>query len=184
MSQEREHQGEGRSVANAVVLATFDSLAPRTATEVAEKTDVSRETAVGVLDDLVDAGELDAKDLVDDGERLRAYYLPAAAHPGGGLDPEAAREAAVQNTIAAQEVPGVSEMMQDWRRDALERAWEHLAENGVVSAQEFKRSVFPAHKAGYDTADEWWSFVRPRLAQLPGVSGPGEDGTTWEYDSP
>jgi hypothetical protein len=180
MSQEREHQGENRSV----VLGAFDSLAPRTATEVADETDVNRETAVDVLDDLVEAGELDAKDLVDGADALTGYYLTAAAHPGGSLDPEAAREAAVQDAIAEMDVPGVSEMMQDWRRDALERAWEYLAEHDTVTDREFKRSVFPSHKAGYDTAEGWWSFVRPRLAQLPGVDGPGEDGTAWEYAQP
>ncbi|WP_435348051.1 hypothetical protein [Haloarchaeobius sp. HRN-SO-5] len=183
MSQERERQGDERVVADAVVLATFDSLAPRTATEVAEQTDVGREVAATVLDDLVDAGELDSKDLVDESDALRAYYLPAA-HAGDGHGPEAAREAAVQEAIAEMDVPGVSEMMQDWRRDALERAWEYLAENGTVSDREFKREVFPPHKAGYDTVEGWWSFVEPRLAQLPGVAGPGEAGTTWEYVAP
>lgn len=183
MPQESERHGE-ETVPRAVVLATFDSLAPRTAETVAEELSTARERVVPVLADLVEAGELASAELEDGDDALTAYYLSPDTHPAGTLDPETERRAAVQRTIAELDVPGVSEMMQDWRRDALERAWEFLAEEGVASDREFKQSVFPGHRAGYDTAEAWWAFVRPRLARLPGVDGPGEEGSTWEYDGP
>lgn len=183
MTQEHERHGDD-ALPRAVVLATFDSLVPRTAEWIAEELDVDREGAAATLSELVDEGELAAAHLEDGDDALTAYYLSPEAHPGGSIDPETARLAAVQRTIAELDVPGVSGMMQDWRRDALEYAWEFLAEEGVASDREFKREVFPGHKAGYDAPEEWWAFVRPRLARLPGVDGPGEDGSTWEYDAP
>ncbi|MFD1646963.1 hypothetical protein [Haloarchaeobius litoreus] len=188
MVQEPERHGDeeppGEAPPRAVVLATFDSLAPRTAEGVAGELDVARDHAAATLSALVDAGELESAALVDGDDALTAYYLSPDVHPGGSIDPETARRAAVQRTIAELDVPGVSEMMQDWRRDALERAWEFLAEEGTVSDRAFKREVYPGHKAGYDTAEAWWAFLRPRLARLPGVEGPSDDGSTWEYVGP
>jgi hypothetical protein len=184
MSQEPERHEEEEALPRAVVLATFDSLAPRTAEGVAGELDVDRDQTAATLSALVDAGELEAAELVDGDEALTAYYLSPDVHPGGSLDPETARLAAVQRTIAELDVPGVSEMMQDWRRDALERAWEFLAEEGRASDRAFKREVYPGHKAGYDTPEEWWAFIQPRLARLPGAEGPSDDGSTWEYAGP
>ncbi|WP_257299182.1 hypothetical protein [Haloarchaeobius sp. FL176] len=184
MAQERERPEAEDAPPRAVVLATFDSLGPRTAEGVAEEIDVGRDHTAATLSALVEAGELEAAELVDGDDALTAYYLSPDVHPGGSIDPETARRAAVERTIAELDVPGVSEMMQDWRRDALERAWEFLAEEGRTSDRAFRREVYPGHKAGYDTADAWWAFVRPRLGRLPGVDGPSDDGSTWTYAGP
>jgi len=132
MAQERERPEAEDAPPRAVVLATFDSLGPRTAEGVAEEIDVGRDHTAATLSALVEAGELEAAELVDGDDALTAYYLSPDVHPGGSIDPETARRAAVERTIAELDVPGVSEMMQDWRRDALERAWEFLAEEGFV----------------------------------------------------
>ncbi|WP_435320012.1 hypothetical protein [Haloarchaeobius sp. TZWSO28] len=184
MSKERERQENHRAVADAVVLATFDDAAPRTATEVAAETDVSFEVVDEILDGLVEGGELHAKELTDGDATLTAYFAPASLHgTPANVDPETAREEAVDEAVAEMDVPGVSEMMIDWRRDAVRAAWDHLAEEGTVTDREFKMEVFPKYRAGYDDAEAWWSFLRPRLPRLPGVTGPGEDGSTWEYVS-
>ncbi|WP_435360082.1 hypothetical protein [Haloarchaeobius sp. DFWS5] len=184
MSKERERHEGARRVADAVVLATFDDAAPRTAREVAAETDIDPDIAVGLLDDLVADGELQAKELTDSDTTLTAYFAPVGTPGvGGSLDPEEAREQAVDEAVTRMDVPGVSEMMIDWRRDAVRAAWEHLSEEGVVTAEAFKQEVYPKYRAGYDDAEAWWDFLRPRLPRLPGVSGPGEDGSTWEYVS-
>ncbi|WP_267641438.1 hypothetical protein [Haloarchaeobius amylolyticus] len=182
MSKERERQEQPRAVADAVVLTVFDDAAPRTATEVAAETDIGPEAAADILDGLAEAGDLRAKELTDGEATLTAYYTPASLHgTASSADPETAREDAVEEAVAEMDVPGVSEMMIDWRRDAIQAAWDHLADEGTVTDREFKHEVFPKYRAGYDDAEAWWSFVRPRLPRLPGVSGPGEDGSTWEY---
>ncbi|WP_435334430.1 hypothetical protein [Haloarchaeobius sp. TZWWS8] len=180
MSKERERHGSTRRVVEAVVLATFDDGAPRTAAEVARETDLPPDTAVEVLEELVADGDLSVKELRAEEVTLDAYF--AGTDDGGsGAEPTVSHEEAVDEIVAEMEVPGVSEMMVDWRRDAIRAAWEHLSDADVVTADGFKTEVYPKYRAGYDDPEAWWEFVRPRLPHLPGVSGPGEDGSTWTY---
>lgn len=167
-----------------VVASAFVDAAPRTLPELVEETGVEREAVERALAALVDDGALAAKTLKTGAATLRVWYLPASAHverlaPGA---PDADRAEAVAETIESIDVPGVSEMMQDWRRDAIRGAWEYLVEHGAATDAAVVDAVYPGHSAGYDDRDAWWDCVRPRLASLPGVTPP-DDGAddVWTY---
>lgn len=166
------------------VSAAFVDAAPRTLTEVVDETGVERERAVDALDALVADGDLATKQLQSGAATLRVWYLPATAHVErlASGTPDADRTDAVEDAIADLDVPGVSEMMQDWRRDAIRNAWEYLAEHGAATDAAIIDAVYGAHSAGYDDRQQWWECVRPRLRTLPGVTAPVDgDDDVWTY---
>lgn len=167
------------------VYNAFVDAAPRTLPEVIEATGLERDAAERALYALVADGDLDAKTLAaDDGAAVDAWFLPASAHverlASSPLDAD--RADAVEDAIDDLDVPGVSEMMQSWRRDAIREAWEHLVERGAATDAAIVDAVYPGHKAGYDDRESWWECVRPRLRALPGVAAPSEDqDDVWTY---
>lgn len=166
------------------VASAFVDAAPRTLPEVVGDTGLERERALDALDALVDDGELAAKDLASGAASLRVWYLPASAHVErlASAAPETERADAVEDAIATLDVPGVSEMMQDWRRDAIRGAWEYVAEHGAATDDAIVDAVYAAHSAGYDDPEAWWACVHPRLASLPGVTPPSEgEDDVWTY---
>lgn len=170
---------ERDAVANAFVDA-----APRTVAEVVETTGLDRDTVERRLEELVDDGELASKTLQTDAAELRVWYQPATAHVErlASGSPDDDRADAVDDAIEDLDVPGVSDMMQSWRRDAIRGAWEYLVEHGAATDAAVIDAVYPGHSAGYDDRDAWWECVRPRLATLPGITPPS-DGTddVWTY---
>ncbi|NHN41735.1 hypothetical protein G9C85_08835 [Halorubellus sp. JP-L1] len=166
------------------VAGTFVDAAPRTLREVVAETGLERERAVDALDALVADGDLAEKTLASESASVHAWYLPATAHVErlASGSPDADRTDAVADAIAELDVPGVSEMMQDWRRDAIRSAWEYLVEQGAATDAAIVDAVYPGHSAGYDDRENWWECVRPRLRTLPGVDAPvdGGDGV-WTY---
>jgi hypothetical protein len=167
------------AVANAFVDA-----APRTLHEILDATGLEPANAERALDTLVADGDLAEKTLETGAATLRVWYLPASAHVErlASGSPDASRADAVEDAIAHMDVPGVSEMMQDWRRDAIRAAWEYLAEHGAATDDAIVDAVYSGHSAGYDDHENWWACVRPRLGSLPGVAAPtdGPDDV-WTY---
>jgi len=166
------------------VAGTFVDAAPRTLPEVVAETGLERERARDALDALVADDDLAEKTMETEAASLRAWYLPATAHVErlASGSPDADRTEAVADAIAELDVPGVSEMMQDWRRDAIRSAWEYLVEQGAATDAAIVDAVYPAHGAGYDDRERWWDCVRPRLRALPGVDAPADGGDdVWTY---
>jgi|GEM_PF-607855 hypothetical protein len=170
---------ERDAVANAFVDA-----APRTIAEIAEATGLNHDTTERRLEELVDDGELASKTLQTSGATVRVWYQPATAHVErlASGSPDDDRTDALDDAIEDLDVPGVSDMMQNWRRDAIRGAWEYLVEHGAATDAAVIDAVYPGHSAGYDDRDAWWECVRPRLTTLPGVTPPS-DGTddVWTY---
>ncbi len=100
---------------------------------------------------------------------------------GGSSAGGPAADERIDAVLADLDVPGTSEMMREWRRDAVAAVVEHLREHGPADAAAIKHSVYPSHAAGYDDADRWWAMVEPRLDSLPGVEG-SPDGN-WHLDA-
>jgi hypothetical protein len=92
--------------------------------------------------------------------------------------PDGAPDDRVEAAIADLSVPGASEMMRDWRRNAVRAAFDYLSDHGTGSSGEIRDAVYPSNGAGYDDPGAWWSFVGPRLADLPGVE---RDGEEWAF---
>jgi hypothetical protein len=166
------------------VVNTFVDAAPQTLPEIAEETGLERETVEGVLEDLVDDEALATKELATGAATLRVWYLPASEHVErlASGSPAPPRADAVADAVSTMDVPGVSEMMQDWRRDAIREAWEFVADQGAVTDDAIVDAVYPGHSAGYEDRDNWWDCVRPRLADLPGIAPPSDgDDDVWTY---
>lgn len=166
------------------VASAFVDAAPRTLPEVVDDTGLERERALDALETLVDDDDLATTELASGAVTLQVWYLPASAHVErlASAAPEAERADAVEDAIATLDVPGVSEMMQDWRRDAIRGAWEYVAENGAATDDAIVDAVYAAHSAGYDDPESWWACVRPRLASLPRVTPPSEgEDDVWTY---
>lgn len=180
---------------------------PRTAAEVASATGVDERTATRLLSDLADVGELDRKTIggtvvwystAAPATDVGNGHGAAAGDSGGGsgfefrglgetvrTDPAGAEgdlaspvDADLEAALADASVPGASEMMRSWRRDALRAAAEYVAEHGGARSTEVVEAVYPGHRAGYESRDAWWEFVADRLAGLPGIA---RDGDRWEY---
>jgi hypothetical protein len=165
------------------VLGAFVDVAPRTAAEVAAETDLDPEAARAALDTLVERGALDRKQVsgVDVGARERPmadereeltvdlWYLAADRLEGGDVVVTLDADRPVEEALDEMEFPGASEMMRDWRRDAVHEAYEYLREQGPATRETLIDAVYPPHSAGYADADAWFDCVGPRLAELPGV---------------
>lgn len=174
-------------VADERALEAFEGAEPYTTAEIAESMNATEHTARSKLEELAEEGVLERKVLRGEAAPLTVWYLPREAHAGadprntaaGVEDPEERAD----ELIEGFDVPGTSEMMRDWRRDAVRAAYEHLREHGTVEAGEFREEVYPGHAAGYDEPQPWWAMVRERLKELPGVSAPAWGGETWEYEA-
>lgn len=87
----------------------------------------------------------------------------------------------VDERLAEFDVPGTSEMMREWRRGAVRAAFEHLHAEGEARSAAIVEAVYPGHRAGYADRGEWWDYVAPMLAALPGVE---RDGDRWAFVGP
>jgi hypothetical protein len=182
------------------VRAVFVDAEPLTTADVAVAADVPEPAAAEALEDLVEAGDLrhaqvrgvdirqrkyaeDAEE-VDLEEAIDLYHRPAedlleTVGTRDGDDVSADADL-IGRRLARMDVPGSSEMMRDWKRDAVRAAYEHLEAEGPCEPAEIREIVYPAHEAGFDDAEAWWDCVRPRLARLPGVV---VDGTEWNVEA-
>jgi len=99
-----------------------------------------------------------------------------------GTDPAVATAARpdLDRAVADLEVPGASEMMRSWRRDALRAAAGYLAEQGTVRSTRIIDAIYPGNPAGYERREDWWAFVSERLQKLPGVV---RNGDVWEFQN-
>lgn len=174
--------GDERAAERATaVLSVFGDAAPQTAESVATAVGIDVEAAKATLSDLVDRGALCQKEVrgVDGGERLPAdeldaltvplWYLPAERLSGGDVVVTVDDERAVEAALAELSLPGASELMRDWRRDAVRACYEYLHDRGTAADEDFRADVYPAHAAGYTNDEDWWDCVGPRLETLPGV---------------
>ncbi|GAB3689359.1 hypothetical protein GCM10028857_24600 [Salinarchaeum chitinilyticum] len=171
------------------VRSAFVDAEPLRTAEVAVAADVPEPAARDALEELVAAGDLrhasvrgvdirqrkhaENDDTVDLGAAIDVYHRPAAdlvetvgTRDGSEMHADADP---IARRLARMDVPGASEMMRDWKRDAVRAAREHLETAGPCAPDEIRDVVYPAHEAGFDDAESWWAFVRPRLARLPGV---------------
>ncbi|SNZ16018.1 hypothetical protein SAMN06269185_2675 [Natronoarchaeum philippinense] len=174
------------------VLAAFVDAAPMTVGEVATTTGLDADAARNALAALVERGALHRKTVsgVDVGERDRPmddereeydvelWYLPADRLADGDVVVTLDDDRAVEDALDELDFPGASELMRDWRRDAVRAAFEYLRERGPADADALAEAVYPAHSAGYADADAWLDCVAPRLAELPGVERDGDEFRT------
>jgi hypothetical protein len=175
MSGENRSQPTADPAAPDRVLAVVADGEPRTAGEIAEALGCAPEAVGESLAHLRERGTLASKTVGDAGVRI--WYAPGGADPTPVEDdPED-----VDELVAEMAVPGTSEMMRQWRRDAIRAAAEFLRERRRATAEEIRTEVFDTHPAGYDDPYVWWETVRPRLATLPGVDAPDEEGEGWRY---
>jgi hypothetical protein len=182
------------------VRAAFVDAEPLTTADVAVAADVPEPAAADALEELVVAGDLrhaevrgvdirqrkfaeDAED-VDLEAPVDLYHRPAAdlqetvgTRDGSDVSEDADR---IGRRLARMDVPGSSEMMRDWKRDAVRAAFEHLDAEGPCEPAALREVVYPAHEAGFDDAEVWWDCVRPRLARLQGVV---VDGSEWDVEA-
>jgi len=176
MSGENRSQATAETVPPDRVLAVVADGEPRTATEIAEAVEGGAVALADTLEHLRERGALASKTVGD--ADVRIWYPPAGSEsaPPTDDDPEE-----IDEIVAELDVPGTSEMMRQWRRDAIREAVEFLREHRRATAAEIRDDVFEAHPAGYDDAYVWWETVRPRLAELPGVETPTEEDDAWRY---
>jgi len=157
----------------AAALSAVPSNDPVSASEVAAELGVAVDVAREALRALTAAGELAHRHVKGRAAAVDVWYRPR---------PEAARglEARVDEAIDELDVPGASEMMRNWRRDAVRGALEYLREAGAAEASSVVDAVYPTHAAGFDSEEAWWGMVAPRLERLPGVVA-GGDGDPWRF---
>ena len=181
--EERAWGQYAETVPDERALAVFSGAEPHTTREVAEAMNVTEHTARTALETLHERGDVGRKTVREEPAPLTVWYRSRTAI---GEEPEDVEsvdvDARVDELLAEVEVPGTSEMMRDWRVDAIRAAFEHLREHEAVSVDEFFETVFPAHQAGFDDPEDWWELVRPRLRRLPGVVNPAWGGDVWRYE--
>ena len=164
------------------LLAEFEGAEPHTAAEIADAIAVTEYEATSKLDALCRAGELRRKQIREE-PPLTVWFRPRAAFVGEDSDDRPVDER-VDELLKDMDMPGVSGMMRDWRRDAVRAAFDRLRDAGELDAEAFKRDVYPSHAAGYDEPEPWWEMIAERLGDLPGVVDPRWGGETWRYDGP
>ncbi len=162
------------------LLTEFDGAEPRTAAEIADAIATTEYEARSKLDALCRAGELRRKRVREE-PPLTVWFRPRAVFVDEDGDGRPVDER-VDELLKDMEMPGISGMMRDWRRDAVRAAFDRLREEGELEAADFKRDVYPSHAAGYDDPESWWETVSERLGDLPGVVDPHWGGETWRYD--
>jgi len=159
------------------VRTVFEDGEPRTAAGVANALGTGPAAVERPLDALVDRDVLGTKRVGED-DGVRIWYPTRSKTTDA--DPVPDLDAAVADLA----VPGTSEMMRSWRRDAVRAAAEYVRDHRRASASEIRDAVFEVHPAGYDDVYVWWETVHPRLADLPGVQSPDENGGVWRYVPP
>jgi len=170
------------------VLAAFEDATPQTAEGVAEEVGLDVETVRATLSALVEREALCHKAVRgrDDPEQrltseeldaltVELWYLPEERLAGGSVNLVVDDSEAIEDALDELSFPGASELMREWRRDAVRAAYEYLREREPVDAEAFREDVYPAHRAGYAGDNTWWDCIEPRLVELPGVER--EDGT-------
>lgn len=173
---ERDDGASGAVLSGAPTAAALSAVPandPVSASEVAEDLGVPVGAARDALRELTADDELAHRQVKGRTSALDVWYRP---EPETTVD----LEARVDEALAGMDVPGASEMMQSWRRDAVRASFEHLRDAGSMEASGFVDAVYATHEAGFDSAEAWWGMVAPRLGQLPGVV-PGEDGEPWRF---
>lgn len=182
-------EGEETSLDHADrVLGAFEDATPQTAESVATETGLDVETARETLAALVERDVLCHKAVRgrDGGERrltsdqldglvVDLWHLPEERLAGGTVNLAVDDGGALEDALEELECPGASALMREWRHDAVRAAYEYLRERGPVDSAGVRDDVYPAHRAGYASADAWWDCVEPRLGELPGVEF--EDGS-------
>jgi len=148
------------------VLAYFDGYQPYAVVEVATGLGVSTTTARSTLDTLEECGALATKTVGDD---VDVWYRPREASEGSAGPTTDVVDRRLDAIVKRMDVPGTSELMRSWRRDAVRVVVEHLRNTTTASADELRDEVYPGNAAGYDDPEEWWSMVRKRLLEIPGV---------------
>lgn len=168
------------------IMAVFPDAGPRKTEEVAEAAGVTEHTAVNRLEDLVEEGRLGRRSLEVDGATVSLWWLTGEEHVERASSPEpadgdgaGADHDAVEAALADLELPGASELMREWRRDAVRAAYHALVERGSMADEEVVDAVYPSHQAGYTDRDRWWEMIAPRLRALPGVWAPRWPGQLW-----
>jgi len=184
MSEEDRAWGQyAEAVPEERALAVLSGTEPYTTREVAAAMNATEHTARAALESLEDRGAVGRKQLRAETAPLTVWYR---TRPGVGNEPEEGETPDVIEHVEAMleemTVPGTSEMMRDWRRDAIRAAFEHLREAGEVPVPEFREAVYPAHRAGCEDFETWWDLVRPRLRRFPGVVNPAWGEDTWRYE--
>lgn len=107
--------------------------------------------------------------VTSDGERV------VEASPAGTNDNRIDTPADVEREIAAFDLPPDEE-------EAVRTAFAFLHYWGAASESEIVDGVYSESPAGFESRSEWWSeLVRERLARLPSVEPPNEDGDPWRF---
>lgn len=161
------------------VLSAFDDESPRTTEEVATTLGVMEYSARNRLLDLEADDRVASRELTVDATTVTLWWLtPAELEAQSRIEEEPTVED-VEDALAELELPGASELMREWRRDAVRAAYWHLVDNGPMEAEDLASAVYPSHQAGYSSRGAWWEMVEPRLATLPGVDVPHWPEQPW-----
>lgn len=67
------------------------------------------------------------------------------------------------------------------RAAAIRGAVAFLAYWGEATGHEIADAIHAERPAGYGSLGEWWEFVRDRLAEVPGIEPPENEGDVWRY---
>ncbi|MFB6088022.1 MAG: ArsR family transcriptional regulator [Haloarculaceae archaeon] len=161
----------------AVFRARSDPARPLTANDVMEELSCSRRTAHNKLNALVDEGVLATRKV---GARGRVWWIPFEELVVDATLTRAERDPSVELEIERADLPGSGETLER-RREALRAAYDYLSENPNTSTTAFLEEVFPAHPAGYETADTWWAAIKPALEDLPNVDVAEDREHAWHY---
>lgn len=173
---EHDERDAGGMVADrptAAALAAVPANDPVSASEVAAELDVPRAVARDALLELSGDDALVHRQVRGRVGTVDVWYRPRETD-------ETPLEERVDDALADIAVPGASELMQDWRRDAVREAFEYLRDAGRADASAVVDAVYPTHEAGFDSEEAWWGMVAPRLSRLPGVEA-GGDGDPWRF---
>ena len=177
--------------------------------DVADRFDVTRETARRKLGELIDAGRVKRGETAG---RVVLYWLADTPDPSPGerqqaprheaepgpepdtsepSTPELGRKPVPQPDVEGPEVLAGVDFPRD--REACERAVytarAYLQEYGAASMRELVRDVMPEYPIGYDVPDlkeggryrgAWWrKVVKPGLEALPDVEPPAPGASDW-----
>lgn len=119
-----------------------------------------------------------------------------ATEPDLSPEPESETDdlrARMEDALAALEIPGRSETVEETRRDAIRWAWEYLRDAGEAKSRDIANATFEEFrdekinykpsKSRFDGYGLWDNCVRDALKELPGVEGPGDRGDTWFFNA-
>lgn len=67
------------------------------------------------------------------------------------------------------------------RAAAIRGAFAFLAYWGEATAYEIRDAIYSERPTGFESVEEWWEFVRERLAGLPEIDPPAADDGAWGY---